>query len=143
MCFAGLKNAGNSAGDFLGDLWGGWHRQPEIRPHGVAHRRHLYRLYQQRRAGGFIDGEFIYPGIHNGKPASDLLNLLDAEQVATQVAKVAERDGGDIAGVFLRMLPANIVAAASDDGQMLGVIIFSLLFGYFYCKPQNRGTAHN
>ena len=84
---------------------GGWHRQPEIRPHGVAHRRHLYRLYQQRRAGGFIDGEFIYPGIHNGKPASDLLNLLDAEQVATQAAKVAERDGGDIAGVFCACFP--------------------------------------
>lgn len=90
---------------------------------------------------GLLMVNLFTPGIHNGKPASDLLNLLDAEQVATQVAKVAERDGGDIAGVFLRMLPANIVAAASDDGQMLGVIIFSLLFGYFLLQTAEPGHS--
>lgn len=90
---------------------------------------------------GLLMVNLFTPGIHNGKPASDLLNLLDAEQVATQVAKVAERDGGDIAGVFLRMIPTNIVAAASDDGQMLGVIIFSLLFGYFLLQTAEPGHS--
>lgn len=90
---------------------------------------------------GLLMVNLFTPGIHNGKPASDLLNLVDAEQVAAQVAKVAERDGGDIAGVFLRMIPTNIVAAASDDGQMLGVIIFSLLFGYFLLQSAEPGRT--
>jgi len=90
---------------------------------------------------GLLMVNLFSPGTHNGKPASDLLNLLDAEQVASQVAKVAERDGSDIAGVFLRMIPTNIVAAASDDGQMLGVIIFSLLFGYFLLQSAEPGRG--
>lgn len=90
---------------------------------------------------GLLMVNLFSPGTHNGKPASDLLNLVDAEQVASQVAKVAERDGSDIAGVFLRMIPTNIVAAASDDGQMLGVIIFSLLFGYFLLQSAEPGRG--
>lgn len=43
-------------------------------------------------------------------------------------AKVEGRGLGDIAGIFLRMLPTNIVAAAAN-GEMLGLITFSLLFG--------------
>lgn len=43
-------------------------------------------------------------------------------------AKVAGRGAGDIAEIFLRMLPTNIVAAAAN-GEMLGLITFSLLFG--------------
>jgi proton glutamate symport protein len=44
--------------------------------------------------------------------------------------KVEGKGAGDIAEVFLRMVPANIVSAAAE-GQMLGLIFFSLLFGYF------------
>lgn len=43
-------------------------------------------------------------------------------------AKVEGRGAGDIAAIFLRMLPTNIVAAAAN-GEMLGLITFSLLFG--------------
>ncbi len=90
---------------------------------------------------GLLMVNLFAPGIHNGKPASDLLQLVDADQVASSVAKVAERDGSDIAGVFLRMVPTNIVAAAADDGQMLGVIIFSLLFGYFLLQTGEPGRS--
>ena len=48
-------------------------------------------------------------------------------------AKVAERGVGDIAGVFLDMVPANVVAAAAN-GQLLGLIFFAILFGYFITK---------
>lgn len=44
------------------------------------------------------------------------------------LAKVEGRGAGDIAAIFLRMLPTNIVAAAAN-GEMLGLITFSLLFG--------------
>ena len=45
-------------------------------------------------------------------------------------ARVANRGSGDIIEIFIRMVPPNIVAAAAN-GQMLGLIFFSLLFGYF------------
>lgn len=32
---------------------------------------------------------------------------------------------------FLRILPPNILEAATDNGQILGIITFSLLFGFF------------
>jgi Na+/H+-dicarboxylate symporter len=38
---------------------------------------------------------------------------------------------GDLADVILRAVPANIVAAASDNREMLAVIFFALLFGFF------------
>lgn len=90
---------------------------------------------------GLLMVNVLTPGLQNGKPASDLFQLTNAEQVAAQVAKVADRDGGDIAGVFLRMIPTNIVQAASDDGQMLGVIVFSLLFGFFMLQTAEPGRS--
>lgn len=39
----------------------------------------------------------------------------------------------DVASIFLRMVPTNIVAAAAE-GQMLSLIFFSLLFGYFMTR---------
>ena len=57
--------------------------------------------------------------------------------------KVAGRSGADVVGVFLRMIPTNIVAAAAE-GQMLGLIFFSLLFGYFMERvlQSARDTLH-
>ncbi|HEX5788307.1 MAG TPA: dicarboxylate/amino acid:cation symporter [Woeseiaceae bacterium] len=77
---------------------------------------------------GLLVINVMTPGIVDGQPARDLL-ALDApvEQVAAQV----EGKGvGDVAEVFLRMIPPNIVQAAAE-GQMLGLIFFALLFGYF------------
>lgn len=45
--------------------------------------------------------------------------------------KVEGRDSGDLLDIFLRMFPSNIVEAATDNGQLLGVITFSILFGAF------------
>ena len=72
------------------------------------------------------------PGIIDGQPAQMVLGL-DAEQGKMAAAKVAERGVGDIAGVFLDMVPANIVSAAAN-GQLLGLIFFAILFGYFITK---------
>ncbi len=71
------------------------------------------------------------PGIVDGEPAREILALSeDTESVAAQVEG---RGMGDVAGIFLRMVPTNIVAAAAE-GQMLGLIFFSLLFGYFMTR---------
>ncbi len=74
----------------------------------------------------------VAPGIGDGHPARDVLGMSDAgAEEAT--ARVQGRGVGDIPDVFLSMVPANIVKAAAD-GQMLGLIFFSLVFGFFMTR---------
>ncbi len=83
---------------------------------------------------GLMLVNIVQPGIADGQPVKDLLNLqVSSEEVA---AKVGEPEMGDISGVFLRMLPPNIVEAAAK-GQLLGLIVFSLLFGYFMARTEH------
>lgn len=74
------------------------------------------------------------PGIIDGQPAQFVLGL-DPEQGKMAAAKVSERGVGDIAGVFLDMVPSNVVSAAAN-GKLLGLIFFAILFGYFITKIQ-------
>ena len=70
----------------------------------------------------------IGPGYVDGEPAGDMLAL---NATGAEIAAVAEGRGpGDVAKVFHSMVPPNIVQAAAD-GQMLGIIFFAILFGYF------------
>lgn len=73
----------------------------------------------------------ISPGIVNGKPARDLVGL--SANVESVVSSVEGRGAGDIVSVFLRMIPENVVGDAAA-GEMLGVIVFSILFGAFMTK---------
>ncbi|MGI9225249.1 MAG: dicarboxylate/amino acid:cation symporter [Woeseiaceae bacterium] len=77
----------------------------------------------------------VGPGYVDGEPAKDLL-ALDApvEEVAAQVEG---RGVSDVAQVFLRMVPPNVVKAAVE-GQMLGIIFFAILFGYFMTQLDNQ-----
>lgn len=90
---------------------------------------------------GLVFVNILAPGIIDGEPAHERLNLSATEDVNATLAKVEGRGTGDIAAVFLRMLPPNIVSAAAD-GQMLGLICFALLFGFYMLKiePENRNT---
>ena len=76
----------------------------------------------------------IQPGIVDGEPAGPRLGL--AENIGDVLGQIAGTGAGDIAEVFLRMVPVNIVAAAAE-GQMLGLIFFSLLFGYFMSRLES------
>lgn len=81
----------------------------------------------------------IQPGIVDGVPAKDMLGL--SEDTSMVMEKVEGKSAGDVVGIFLRMIPTNIVKAASE-GQMLGLIFFSLLFGYFMTKLKSEtGTV--
>ncbi len=73
----------------------------------------------------------VQPGIVNGEPVKDQINL--TADVSDITAKVAGRDASDVVEVFIRMIPPNIIDAAAN-GQMLGLIFFSLLFGYFMVR---------
>lgn len=70
----------------------------------------------------------VQPGMIDGEPAGEALGLDAATQ--SVAASVEDAATGDMAGIFLRMFPPNIVEAAAET-QMLGIIVFSLLFGYF------------
>ena len=70
----------------------------------------------------------IGPGYIDGEPAKEALAL--TASVDDVVAKVGNKGAGDVAEIFVRMIPTNIVKAAAD-GQMLGLIFFAILFGYF------------
>jgi Na+/H+-dicarboxylate symporter len=77
---------------------------------------------------GLVVVNILQPGISDGAPVRELVGLsADTDAV---VERVEGKGSGDIAEVFIRMIPPNIVSAAAD-GQMLGLIFFSLLFGFF------------
>jgi proton glutamate symport protein len=73
----------------------------------------------------------VAPGIVEGEEAREVLAL--STGAADVAARVQGHGMGDVAEIFLRMVPPNIVAAAAD-GQMLGLIFFGLLFGYFMTR---------
>ena len=73
----------------------------------------------------------IQPGVVDGEPAKDMLGL--SEDTSMVMEKVEGKSSGDVVGIFLRMIPTNIVQAAAE-GQMLGIIFFSLLFGFFMTR---------
>lgn len=83
---------------------------------------------------GLLLVNVVGPGYIDGQPVGDLLGL---EASGTQIAQVAEGRGpGDVAEVFKSMVPPNVVQAAAQ-GQMLGIIFFALLFGYFMTQLDN------
>jgi len=77
---------------------------------------------------GLILVNIVEPGVIDGEPVRDRVGL--TEDISEVTAKIEGKGAGDITGIFLRMVPTNIVAAAAN-GQMLGLIFFGLLFGYF------------
>ncbi len=81
---------------------------------------------------GLLVVNTITPGVIDGQPAKEVIGLSE-EAVSTVIAKVEGKGAGDIVDIFLRMIPTNVVAAAAD-GQMLGLIFFGLLFGFFMTK---------
>lgn len=93
---------------------------------------------------GLVVVNVMSPGIIDGKPAGDQLTLVSADDVQAEIARADGRGTGDIVEVFLRMVPPNIVQAAAN-GQMLGLIFFGLLFGFYMTrlKPELKTTLHN
>jgi Na+/H+-dicarboxylate symporter len=82
---------------------------------------------------GLVLVNLLEPGLIEGEPAGDRLHLSHDQEIETQLAKVEGKGMGDITAVFLRMVPPNIVTAAAE-GQMLGLIFFSMLFGFFMVR---------
>ncbi len=78
----------------------------------------------------------IRPGLEEGRPNLSIREAIAAEEARQSAAggdkrieQAAQEDLSSMSDLFLRMFPQNIIAAASDNGQMLGLIVFSILFG--------------
>jgi proton glutamate symport protein len=83
---------------------------------------------------GLVMVNITNPGMVDGAPAGEQLHLtIDQASLAEVAEKVEGRGVSDISEVFLRMIPTNVVAAAAN-GEMLGLIFFALLFGFFMTR---------
>lgn len=91
---------------------------------------------------GLLFVNLLMPGLIDGQPAQQALGL--TAQVPGELAGSLDgRSVSDLTGVFLSMVPPNIVQAAAD-GQMLGLIFFSLLFGFFITRiDREKGDLLN
>ena len=81
-----------------------------------------------------LAGLIIFNVVQPGKVDPEVSAQLRAS-VPGSVDEVREGIGdtspGDLADVIRRAVPVNILAAASDNREMLAVIFFALLFGFF------------
>jgi Na+/H+-dicarboxylate symporter len=84
---------------------------------------------------GLIIVNLVQPGIVDGEPAGDLLALAANPQDLQE--RIAGRGLGEIPQILLRAVPQNILAAAAAN-EMLALIFFSALFGYFMSQIEHE-----
>ncbi|MEZ5300607.1 MAG: dicarboxylate/amino acid:cation symporter [Verrucomicrobiales bacterium] len=100
---------------------------------------------------GLILVNAIKPGYRDGKPDERIKQAFDAQaeliakdpaqfEKVTSASGRAEKGTKNIADVLKDMVPANPVKAAAD-GQMLGLIFFSILIGWALTQLTGDGPA--
>jgi len=73
----------------------------------------------------------VRPGIVNGEPAKALLAL--EAQAGSVTAAVNQHASTGVLDTLLSAVPANIIDAAANS-KLLGVMFFSILFGFFLAR---------
>ncbi|MFV0415155.1 MAG: dicarboxylate/amino acid:cation symporter [Chthoniobacterales bacterium] len=87
---------------------------------------------------GLICVNVLKPGVVS-KEVSEKMIASASVGGAPHLQAAEGRGMADIISIFQRMIPENIIETASSNGQMLGVICFSILFGFFITKlPRER-----
>lgn len=89
---------------------------------------------------GLLIVNLIEPGVVDGQPAGEILNLDNSVEVEAKLAKVEGRGLEDVVQIFSRMIPPNIVDAAANQ-QMLGLIFFAVLFGFFMTQIEAKSKS--
>lgn len=88
---------------------------------------------------GLLVTNILQPGISGGVPVREQLGLsAGAGEVLEQIQ---DHGASDFANIFLQLLPPNLFEAAIED-QMLGLIVFSMLFGWFMQRIQGAAGEH-
>ncbi|OGN65013.1 MAG: sodium:dicarboxylate symporter [Chlamydiae bacterium RIFCSPHIGHO2_12_FULL_49_9] len=79
---------------------------------------------------GLFFVNLIEPGSSHIAPP---ISAAEAEQLRAMKEDLMQKGGGTFVNVLIQIVPSNVLAAFSH-GQMLGLIFFSLLFGYAISK---------
>ncbi len=79
---------------------------------------------------GLVIFNLVQPGRVSPEVTAQLLANVPGN-VEDVRAGLGEKSAGDLADVIRRAVPVNIIAAAGENREMLAVIFFSLLFGFF------------
>ncbi|MEX1111287.1 MAG: dicarboxylate/amino acid:cation symporter [Chthoniobacterales bacterium] len=92
-----------------------------------------------------VVGLVVFNVVQPGKVAPEVSAALRAS-VPESVGEVREgltgKSTGDLADVIRRAVPVNLFAAMSDNREMLAVIFFALLFGFYSGRlPDGRREA--
>jgi len=87
---------------------------------------------------GLVLVNAIQPGQAGGEPLADRLHWqADTSEFEAVLEQVDEQGATDLVNIFLRMVPTNVLGAAAE-GDMLALIFFSLLFGFFMTRITPR-----
>lgn len=78
----------------------------------------------------------IRPGVVDRETALSL--LVQAQNPEDFVSHVKSHQDVNWGQMIADLIPSNIIAAAGDNGQLLGVIIFSIIFGFFISRLPQR-----
>lgn len=91
---------------------------------------------------GLVLVNMIQPGLAGGEPLAARLDWQpDAAELDAMLGELDQHSARDVVGIFLRMVPTNVMKAAAE-GDMLALIFFSLLFGFFMARIAPRyGTV--
>ena len=100
---------------------------------------------------GLVLVNTIQPGLKNGEANETIRAALEqrADSASTaekeKVGIAGEKKASDYSDLFKKMIPTNIVQSATDNGQLLGLIFFSILFAIAMTKlpEQNMSTLYN
>jgi len=90
----------------------------------------------------------IQPGLVDGQPNAEIVKAIESQSEedlskAKMKMGVGEAKGMAVVGeIFLRMIPSNFLKAASDNGQLLGLIFVSLLTAFGLVKLEGEGKGH-
>lgn len=88
---------------------------------------------------GLVLVNWIGPGRVDAATSERLLGLHTDTKVAESLGSAS---AGDFVAVLQRMVPPNLLEAASSNSQILGLIFFAMLFGYFLTRlPEENGNA--
>ena len=79
---------------------------------------------------GLLLVNVIMPG---GGDSTQLLQVIEKQDSSGFMDRVAGRSLADVAEIFIRIVPQNIFQAAHEN-QLLGLIFFSMVFGFFMGK---------
>lgn len=86
---------------------------------------------------GLFFVNLIGPGYSNLQGA---LSSSGIEQVHAMQERLTNQNGGIFVSILISIIPPNIIKALSE-GQMLGLIFFSMIFGYAITKVEKQSAS--